>query len=282
VEHERHTSTVIRSERFGDVTRYELTNWRCRAVRLSVSVYAVRGALIDTGSAASRVDVGKLLDELRPRGVIITHYHEDHAGNVEEVAARGVPLAVPAATLEYLRNPKPIAWYRRFTWGTMPPLRSASRIFVPDDLALRHTPGHSDDHHVVWDAATSTLFSADLFLGVKVRIAHLSEDPRALTGSLRRTAALEPERMFDAHRGLVERPSAMLRAKADWLEGTIAQIDSLIESGADDEEIRHRVLGGRDLVDIVSRGDYTRLNFVKAVRRTRKDGPAVLASSATA
>lgn len=266
---------MILTESFGDVTRYVLTHWRSRAARFSVSLYSVRGVLIDTGFAAAGRAVAELVEGLRPRGVFITHYHEDHAGNAELIAGRGIPVAAPAATLDVLRQPKRIALYRRFTWGSMMPLRSPVRVFVADDLSLRHAPGHSADHHVVWDESTRTLFSADLFLGVKVRVAHLNEDPRRLVRSLREAAAWAPERMFDAHRGLVPNPVQALGAKADWMEETIGRIDALSDAGANDTEIRRRVLAGTDLLDVASRGDYTRLNFVKAVRRTRPSGGAV-------
>jgi glyoxylase-like metal-dependent hydrolase (beta-lactamase superfamily II) len=272
--------SVIHAERHGDVTRYVLTHWRSRVVRLSVSVYAVRGVLIDTGYPAAHEDLAGLLEGIRPRGVFITHYHEDHAGNAELVAGSGIPIAAPAATLEYLRRPKPIALYRRFTWGSMTPLRSSVTEFGPDDLALRAAPGHSHDHHVVWDETTGTLFGADLFLGVKVRVAHLNENPRELVRSLRAAAALGPDRLFDAHRGLVPRPAQALGAKAEWLEETIGRIDALADSGVSDAEIRRRVLPGRDAVDVVSRGDYTRLNFVRAVRRTQDGAPSVSSNTA--
>jgi glyoxylase-like metal-dependent hydrolase (beta-lactamase superfamily II) len=273
---------VIRSERFGDVTRHVLTNWRTRAFGVSVSVYVVRGALVDTGFPAVRDELAALLEGVRTRGVFITHYHEDHAGNAELVAGRGIPMAAPAATLEYVRRPKRIAVYRRFTWGSMTPLRGAVTEFSPGDLELRATPGHSPDHHVVWDAETATLFAGDLFLGVKVRIAHLGEDPRRLVQSLREVAAWGPARLFDAHRGLVPDPVRALTAKADWLEETIGRIDALADAGVSDDEIRRRLLPGRDLVDVVSGGDYTRLNLVRAVRRTREGGRVAASSNPAA
>jgi glyoxylase-like metal-dependent hydrolase (beta-lactamase superfamily II) len=257
---------MLRVERHGDVTRIELTSPRSRLVGYSVSAYVSDGVLVDTGFPAVRADVARLLVELRPRGVVVTHEHEDHAGNVELVAGRGLPLAASTATIAAVREVGAIGFYRRFTWGTMPALHSTVLPFDPAPLALLPAPGHSADHHVVWDAERETLFGGDLFLGVKVRIAHHGEDPRLLARSVRMAADLRPRRLFDAHRGLVEHPAAALRAKADWLDETIGRIDRRIAEGWSDRAIRQDVLGREEPTGYFSLGEYSRLTFVKAVR----------------
>jgi glyoxylase-like metal-dependent hydrolase (beta-lactamase superfamily II) len=247
-----------------------LRSWRSSAMGYSVCVFLVRGQLIDTGFPGARTDLGRLLDERRPRGAIVTHQHEDHAGNVGLVADRGLPIAMAPATEEALRRGEPnVGLYRRACWGSMERLTASLHPFEPCGLELIATPGHSPDHHVVWDADRRVLFGGDLFLGVKVRVARPMEDPRALARSARRAAALEPRVLFDAHRGLVPNGTAMLRAKAEWLEETIARIDARIAEGWSDRAITRAVLGREDLVALVSRGDLSRLNFVRAVRATK-------------
>ena len=223
----RYHSWVIRAEQQGDVTCYTLTGWRNRTVKLTVNIYAVRGVLVDSGFPRAARAVAAIIERVRPRGVLITHRHEDHAGNAELVAALSVPLAMPDVTAAAVCDPRPIGFYRRFTWGSPLPLRSPMAPFKPNDFELRATPGHSDDHHAVWDRETGTLFAADLFLGVRVRVAHANENPRATVRSLRAAMSWAPDRMFDAHRGIVPRPGAALAAKADWMEETIARIDAL-------------------------------------------------------
>jgi len=258
---------VIRTERYGDVTRFEMVSPVSRLMGYSASAYLVRGALIDCGFSAVRADVAQLLDRERPRGVVITHHHEDHAGNAELVARAGIPIAAGATTLAALRDPEPIRLYRRLTWGSTPPLRTDVVRFEPDDLELIAAPGHSRDHHVVWDAATGTLFGGDLYLGVKVRIAHPGEDPRLLAQTLRALAALSPGRLFDAHRGYVPDSAPLLRAKADWVDETVAAIEQRIHAGASDASIVRDLFGGESLPGYLSGGDYSRANFVRAVRR---------------
>lgn len=260
---------MLTLERHGDVTRVHLESRRGRLAGYSVSLYDVRGQIVDTGFSRAARDVEAYVDATRPHGVILTHYHEDHAGNVELLARRGVPILAAESTLAALRADERIGISRRFTWGTMPRLRAEIIPFVPDGLLFVHTGAHSPDHHVVWDPETRTLFSADLYLGVKVRIANPSEDLRALARVLREIASLAPRRMFDAHRGAIPDPVNALLAKADWLDETIAAVDRLLDAGQSDKAILRDVLGGESLAGFLSRPDYSRLNFVRGLRATR-------------
>jgi glyoxylase-like metal-dependent hydrolase (beta-lactamase superfamily II) len=263
---------MLRLESYApDVQRLHLSSWRSAVVGYSVSAYLVRGVLVDCGCHAARADLARWAESARPRGVILTHAHEDHAGNVELLARRGTRVAAGAGTLDLVRSvgERPIGFYRRWTWGSMPPLATVGDAFAPEEagLALVPLPGHSADHHVVWDAERETLFGGDLFLGVKVRIAHAAEEPRTLVRSLRAAAALAPRRLFDAHRGLVSDPVERLRAKADWLEETIGRIDDLAARGWRDTAIRDRVLGREGMVGYFSGGEYSKLNLVRGAIR---------------
>jgi glyoxylase-like metal-dependent hydrolase (beta-lactamase superfamily II) len=258
---------MLRVERFGDITRYEMSSAASRMIGYSASAYLVRGNLVDCGFHAARREMDAILDRERPRGVFITHYHEDHAGNIERLAKRGIPVGASAETLARVRSPEAIRFYRRFTWGSAPPLQSPIVPFESDRLRLVSAPGHCADHHVVWDETDGTLFGGDLYLGVKVRIAHPGEDPRLLAKTLRRIAALGPARLFDAHRGFVPNPAPLLEAKADWTEEVIAAIERRIAAGDPDSAIVRELFGGESMPGYFSGGDYSRRNYVRAVRR---------------
>ena len=258
---------MIRTERQGDVIRLEMTRAPNRIVGINVSAFVVRGVLIDSGFPAIGAELGEYLAQNMPRGALITHSHEDHAGNVERLAQLGVPIRIDDATLTVARSRQTLAPYRRFTWGTPTPLVTDVVPFTEPDLHFIATPGHSADHHVVWDAQTGTLFSGDLFLGVKVPVIHAHERPYELVRSLRAMIALGPERMFDAHRGLVKSPRGALEAKVKWLEAAMERVTDLVSRGWDDAAIQRTVLGRGGMVDVVSRGEYSKRNFIAAVRR---------------
>jgi glyoxylase-like metal-dependent hydrolase (beta-lactamase superfamily II) len=256
-------------ERFGDVSQIYLSSLRSRLAGYGVYIFLVRGTLIDTGFHGVRKHVGGLLDELRPKSVALTHHHEDHTGNLELVASRGIPVAAPGVVLEALRAAPPLPAYRRVVWGEMPtPDLTPERIEL-DGLQFISTPGHSSDHHIIWDAERRTLFAGDLFLGVRVRVARADENPRALVRSLRAAIALRPRALFDAHRGWVKDPVAALEAKVAWLEETLTSIDRRIDDGLDDRAIAREVLGAEDSTHVVSRGELSRRNLVTAARTSR-------------
>lgn len=231
-----------------------------------VSAFVVRGVLVDTGFPNAAPELERFVATARPDGCLVTHFHEDHAGGVAAVARAGVPVWMDARTAARVRQPARIGFYRRYTWGSPSPVGAFAPYAPSGSLQCIATPGHSDDHHVVWDRETGTLFGGDLFIGVKVRASHASEQPRTLVQSLRRVIALGPERLFDAHRGLVENPVGLLSAKANWLEETIASVDALIAEGLDDDSIARRVLGNDWFSRRFTAGDYTMRNWVRSVR----------------
>lgn len=249
-----------------------LTQWRFSSLASRLAGYTASafltadGILVDTGIPVARGEFERLLDANRMAGVMLTHHHEDHAGNVEQVARRGIPICLAPETERLVRTVEPIRAYRRLTWTSMAPLTSAVLPFDAAPLQLIAAPGHSADHHVVWDPRTRTLFSGDLFLGVQVRIAHHDEDPWTLIESLDTIAALEPARLFCAHRGLVLRPAEALRAKAAWTRELIDTITAHISRGATDLQILRTVMGGDSLTGWASGGEYSRRNFIRAVR----------------
>lgn len=255
------------------VERVRLSSWRGRAVGYDVSAYLIDGVLVDSGFPRAREEVLAVVRQRRPRGAIITHWHEDHAGNVEALAASGLPLSMHPECERLLRERPPIRPYRRVVWGHSPRLVSAVTPFDAAPLELIGTPGHTADHRVVWDPTRRIVVSGDLFLGVKVRVAHEHESPRALVASLRAIAALEPRLLLDAHRGVVHDAAAQLRAKVAWTEETIGQIEALAASGASPREIVRRLFGGESLVGRASAGEYSRRAFVRAVLgEARGDG----------
>lgn len=238
-------------------------------VGFSVHVFAVRGVLIDCGFPRVAREVSALVDRLRPRGALITHRHEDHAGNVEMLARQGIPIDASPDTLARVRLPRRIGAYRRVTWGAMPPLTTPVRPFRDQSLELVPTPGHSEDHHAVWDHETGTVFLGDLFLGVKVRVAHAYETPRAHVASLRSIVARAPARVFCSHRGLLRGGTSLLVSKIDWMQRVIERIDAMHDAGADVTTIRRTVIGRRSSTHWFSRGDYSPDHLVRAVLRSR-------------
>jgi glyoxylase-like metal-dependent hydrolase (beta-lactamase superfamily II) len=252
----------------GDVLELRMSSWRSRMMGYGVCAYVTRGVLIDTGFPDVGGELERWLDAHPVSGAIVTHFHEDHAGNVERLARRGVPVQMAPLSERLARELDSVKFYRRFCWGRVSALRADLAPFSHPSLALVPAPGHSVDHHVVWDAESRTLFGGDLFIGVKVRIAHHDEDLRLQVSVLREMAALQPKRVFDGHRGLLADPVGELLAKADWIEETVGRIEALARAGWKTTAIRREVLGREDLTGVLSFGDYSRRELVESVFRS--------------
>jgi glyoxylase-like metal-dependent hydrolase (beta-lactamase superfamily II) len=261
---------VIQLRAHDDVTQLELSSPMSRLFRYGVSVYVVRGVMIDTGFPAIGSQLEHWLDAHPIDGAIVTHAHEDHAGNVARLARRGLPIQMAAESDAAARHPGHIGLYRRVCWGAYGALTASLEPFSHPALTLTPAAGHSADHHVVWDEERETLFCGDLFIGVKVRIAHRDEDLRAQVRVLREAAARRPRRVFDGHRGALADPVGELLAKADWIDETVHAIESRARDGWSDRAIRNDVLGREDGTGIASFGDYSRLNFVRSVVRSMR------------
>ena len=253
------------------ITRIRCRSWRGAAVGYDVSAYLIDDVLVDTGFPKVRGDFVAIVETLAPRGAVVTHWHEDHAGNVPALAERGVPVLLDPRCEATLREQPEVAQYRSSIWGRTPRLTREVTPFDAGPLQVIATPGHTADHQVVWDPVRRILASGDLFLGVKVRVAHEHEAPRQLVKSLRRIAALEPRLLLDAHRGPVTDAVSLLRAKVVWLEETIGAVETLAATGADEREITRRVLGREDLVGWASFGEYSKRALVRAIMHETDD-----------
>jgi glyoxylase-like metal-dependent hydrolase (beta-lactamase superfamily II) len=251
------------------VVRLAFSGWRGRSVGYVVSAYVIDGVLIDTAYPNAAKELLPAVEQLALRGAIVTHWHEDHAGSVAALAERGLPMHIHPLGEAALRALEPLRYYRRYTWGRNRSLRVPLRDFDFSPLQVIATPGHTEDHIAVWHPERRILATGDLFIGVKVRVAHDQESPRDIIASLRMAMGLEPRLLLDAHRGVVRNPLPLIAAKIDWMEETIGAITVLADEGCSEREIQRRVLGREAAVGWASRGEYSKRALVRSVLRDR-------------
>jgi endoribonuclease LACTB2 len=224
----------------------ELVFSRYPAARDQVAAWYVRGVLVDAGGAHTTGALEGWLNGRRLDSLVLGHSHEDHAGGAGAVARRGVPVFGSRGTAARLRRPGVVPAYRARLWGQRDPLV----VRPPVGLALEPLPlpGHSPDQLGYFDPETGWLYSGDLVLRRRQRIAMPGEDPWMMIDSLRRVLDLMPVALATSHRGLIVEPGAALREQLDYLEGLAGEIARLRAAGLGLDAIVLALFSGEQLV----------------------------------
>jgi len=227
-------------------------------------------ALVETGSQSSVPVVQRALESagLGPRDlrwIIVTHIHLDHAGGVGDLAA-----AFPEATVvvheqgaRHLVDPTRLVDSAARVYGPllddlygrMAPV-DAGRVHAAEDgeridmgggraLVMVDSPGHAKHHLGVLDERTGTLLVGDA-VGVQlpdVGVLRPATPPpdfdlEQATASLRKFAALRPQRVVLTHYGPVADGMATLAAAEDvlhrWVEVAEQTLAAAEEAGVED------------------------------------------------
>ncbi|WP_203142787.1 MBL fold metallo-hydrolase [Marinobacter mangrovi] len=216
-------------------------------------------AIIDTGTNRTVPVILGLLEERgiprsQVRYVIPTHVHLDHAGGVG-----GLMQALPEATLlihprgaRHMIDPSRLkagvlAVYGEKTFAEVyediipvpgervRTLDDGAEILLGDRrLLFLDTPGHARHHFCIYDAASNGIFTGDTFglcypslmtengPFIFPTTTPVQFDPEPLKQSIHRLLALEPERMYLTHYGLVENPQPLGERLLAMVDGFVA------------------------------------------------------------
>ena len=207
--------------------------------------------MIDTGPANQWRAVKRFLEERQVSRVVVTHYHEDHAGNLGRLGERGAETLAPAGSLRPLREGHFLRPYQHVIWGRPPKVVAAA---VPTEIELPHggtlraiaTPGHSPDSTCYLDGERGRLFSGDLFISTRTRYLRKDEDLPAQIQSLTRALELDFETLLCAHRGVIADGKGALRRKLDNLASLCEEVEALHGRGLSARQITRTLLGRED------------------------------------
>ncbi|MFC0040253.1 MBL fold metallo-hydrolase [Actinomadura rayongensis] len=228
-----------------------------RAIELSPNVYRLdlgryqaylwregeRATLIDTGEPGSGPLIEAALGEIGlTRGaldrVVLTHFHDDHAGSAAEVASWGVPVVAGAADAPVIagdvEGPEPnFSDFERELHakvaagleaappvGVDVPVRDGDVLdFGAEGARVVATPGHTDGSVALYLPAEKVLFTGDIaahFNG-DVILGVFNLDAGVAAESFRRLAELDTSLACFGHGEPVTGAGGRLRATADAL-----------------------------------------------------------------
>lgn len=166
--------------------------------------YYYKGLIIDTGCPHAAEESANFLGDmnLELKGVLITHFHEDHSGGANIFKERfKTDVFAPKKSIRILENPPEIPIYRQMVWGQPKPVMAKPlrehMEFNRMKIRTLSTPGHSFDH--VSFLMEDKLFIGDLVANLSPIIIMKEEDYIGLIDSLRKILKMGFKTAYGGH-----------------------------------------------------------------------------------
>jgi glyoxylase-like metal-dependent hydrolase (beta-lactamase superfamily II) len=255
--------------------------------------YRIGRTLIDTGPPNQWRHIRPFVEaEAEDPGidrVVVTHHHEDHAGNARAIQEMlDVPVYAPADSIDRLREGFSIETYRWIVWGQPTAVEAEP---VPDILTLADgtklrtipAPGHSDDMVCYHAEAHGLLFTGDLYITSRPQYLRFDEDVHRLIRSIHEALDHDFSKVLCAHRGPVDDGRAALREKVKYLEALCGVVQRRYRSDKQSiDAITREILGSEGMLYYISGGDFSKRNLVSACLSpsTEEDSSIVSANPA--
>ena len=166
------------------------------------------GVVVDPGSPKMRRSLQRHLRRSAPliTKIIATHAHEEHVGNLNWLSQLyGAPVCVSEMTARFLRPFKKLPWVRATIIGQPPNLTEPFRLLsetietASGQLKVIPTPGHCDDHVVLYDPKEKLLVAGDAFMGSYFATPNPDVDSRKWLASLEQLVELDIEILVEGH-----------------------------------------------------------------------------------
>jgi len=201
-----------------------------------ICCFEVDGILVDPGPQSTEATLLEALDGERPRALLLTHIHFDHAGASGALVRRwpDLPVYVHERGAPHIIDPAKLVnsaarlyggeeGLRRM-WGEVVPVPEANvRVLsggergIEGAYRVEYTPGHASHHVCYLHEPTGTAFVGDM-AGVRLPPHDFTVAPTpppdidvaAWDRSLDTIAAFEPARLALTHFGIATDPAAQL------------------------------------------------------------------------
>jgi glyoxylase-like metal-dependent hydrolase (beta-lactamase superfamily II) len=238
-----------------------------------IGCWEVDGALVDPGPESSLPTLLEALGEERPRAVLLTHIHLDHAAATGALVRRWPDLEVYVHErgAPHLVDPsKLLASAERLyddqmerLWGEIVPVPEANVNPLSGGeqaigMRVAYTPGHASHHVCYLHEASGTAFVGDM-AGVRIPPSDLTLAPtpppdvdvEGWERSLDAIAAWEPQTLALTHFGTSGDPPAQLQAVRESLRWQ-AELAGETDQEAFMAALHERVVAGGPAEDVAA------------------------------
>jgi glyoxylase-like metal-dependent hydrolase (beta-lactamase superfamily II)/predicted DCC family thiol-disulfide oxidoreductase YuxK len=264
------------------------------------------GVAIDPGSPKMRKSLVGHLRRMKPEitAIIATHAHEEHIGNLNWLSdLTGAPVYVSEMTARFLTPFKKLPWVRATIIGQPPNLKQPYRVLgdavdtESGQLKVIATPGHCDDHVVLYVPREKLLLAGDAFMGSYFATPNPDVDSLKWLVSLERLMELDIEILVEGHGhihtlradipdfpGVVirEDPKVAISQKLEYLRWLREQIEAGFQEGLPVRVIEASCFpwGRRtswescatdECMRLLSLGHFSRTELVRSFVRTDSD-----------
>ncbi len=237
-------------------------------------IFFVDGLLIDSGHIHMRKEVFAEVKNLPVHQILITHFHEDHTGNISLLRPHfSCPVYASDRCCQIMKDPPPISLAQKITWGNRPAYPHlhvhGEGIQTPKyRFNIIPIPGHAPDMVALFEPRKKWLFSADLYVHHYISYFMREESVSQQIESIRKVLDLDFEVLFCSHNPQFNGGKEKLVKKLAFLEDFYAKVAPLCIEGARAEQI-FKQLGLKEKwkVRLLSHGHMSRLNMVRAVMR---------------
>jgi endoribonuclease LACTB2 len=239
-------------------------------VSLNVYSFLVDGVLIDTGSRSLHKYFEPFILEADCDKVMLTHHHEDHTGCAAFIEkTRKIPIYLDEKTIEYCRQTADYPLYRQLFWGRRKPFSAQP---IPSSFTSRNavwevieTPGHAHDHRAFLNKETGQLFTGDLFVNEKIKVALAEENIPQTIQSLERVLSYDFQDVYCNHAGYVEEGRTALGKKLENLLSIQDQVLTLYKQGNTTQEIHTKLFPKKYPIHKFSGGEWDSLHIITSI-----------------
>ncbi len=265
---------ISESFEFEEIKGYRFGYQPIGRPKLMSQIYFIDGLLIDTGHRRVKKEVLNKIKDLDVQHIFVTHYHEDHSGNIDLLQNHfhcNVYASTECCTL--MKDPPKISLPQNLLWGTRP--ANSNLIPITELIETPHyqfelipIPGHASDMLALYEPNKKWMFSADLYLISYIDYFLYNESIVQQIKSIKKILEYDFDALLCSHNPQFKNGKEKLKKKLKFLEGFNESVLELHNEGYSEKLIMKKLkLKENWGLRFFSGGDLSKLNMVKSVIR---------------